>query len=250
MFNTLGLVQVQRESGQHSKKIGRKLGGKSVLEWVVRRFTDCQRLDAVVVVPAAADQYEQIRRLVPSDVGVLESICDDPLTNVAAAMERFPSRCVVRLCAENPFVDPVLIDRLVTTAEAHPGCDYISYCCADGRPAILTQLGVFAEWCSSAALQRAARESRSPAQRQQVTAYLYAHPELFNVRLIRLPAELDRSDLRLKIDHEEDWDHAQVIFDALGSHEWDWQHIADLLAGQPVLRERMAVLNRLELEVC
>ena len=160
MFNTLGLVQVQPRVGPTLRKIGRKLGGKSVLEWVVRRFTDCQRLDAVVVVPAAADQYEQIRRLVPSDVGVLESICDDPLTNVAAALERFPSHCVVRLCGESlcrSRADRPAGDH----RRAHPGCDYISYCCADGRPAILTQLGVFAEWCSSAALQRAAREARA-----------------------------------------------------------------------------------------
>jgi spore coat polysaccharide biosynthesis protein SpsF (cytidylyltransferase family) len=67
---------------------------------------------------------------------------------------------------------------------------------------------------------------------------------MFNVRLIPLPPELDRDDLRLKIDFEEDWEHAQVIFEALGHDEWDWQHVADLLDSQPALRKRMAVLNR------
>lgn len=244
MFKTLGVIQVRPEAGQAGSKIGRKLGGQSLLELVVRRVTDCQRLDGVVVMACDGDEEAQIRQLVPPDVPVLAAAGRDPLANFAAAALRFQARSVVRLCAHNPFIDPVLIDRLVSTADAHPECDYISYCCADGRPAILTQLGVFAEWCSAAALVRADREARRAADRQHVTAYLYSHPELFNVRLIRLPAELDRDDLRLKIDFEEDFEHAQVIFEALGPDEWDWQRIADLVDSQPALRKRMAFLNR------
>ena len=59
-----------------------------------------------------------------------------------------------------------------------------------------------------------------------------------------LPAEMDRDDLRLKLDHDEDWEHAQEIYDALGPEGLDWQRIAGLLHHQPELRQRMAVLNR------
>ena len=48
MLNTLGIVKFVRERRQVDSKIGRKLGGKSLLEWAVRRVTDCQRLDGVV----------------------------------------------------------------------------------------------------------------------------------------------------------------------------------------------------------
>lgn len=245
MLNTLGIVQVRREPQNSSDlKVGRKLGGKSLLELVVRRVTDCQRLDGVVVVLGDSEQDERVRQLVPPDVPVFVGSQRDALARLVAAVEEFGAKSVVRVCADNPFIDPVLIDRLVSTANAHPACDYISYCCADGRPAILTQLGVFAEWCSADSLARANREARRAADRETVTGYLYAHPELFNVRLIPLPPELDRDDLRLRIDFEEDWEHAQVIYEALGPDEWDWQRIADLLDHQPALRKRMAVLNR------
>ncbi len=245
MLNTLGIVQVRREPQNSSDlKVGRKLGGKSLLELVVRRVTDCQRLDGVVVVLGDSEQDERVRQLVPPDVPVFVGSQRDALARLVAAVEEFGAKSVVRVCADNPFIDPVLIDRLVSTADAHPACDYISYCCADGRPAILTQLGVFAEWCSADSLARANREARRAADRETVTGYLYAHPELFNVRLIPLPPELDRDDLRLRIDFEEDWEHAQVIYEALGPDEWDWQRIADLLDHQPALRKRMAVLNR------
>lgn len=249
MLNTLGIVHVRRELGRANSKVGRKLGGKPLLELVVRRVTDCLRLDGVIVVLGDDEQDDQIRPLVPPDVPVYISSQRDPLARFAAALDEFNARSAVRICADNPFLDPVLIDRLVSTADAHPACDYIGYCCSDGRPAILTQLGVFAEWCSGDALRRANRESRRSADRENVTGHLYAHPELFNVRLIPLPAELDREDLRLKIDFEEDWDHAQVIYEALGPDEWDWQRIADFLGHQPAMRKRMALLNRATLPV-
>jgi spore coat polysaccharide biosynthesis protein SpsF len=242
MLNTLGVVAVRRERGR-DWRISRKLGGKSILEWVVRRATDCQLLDAVVVL-CGDGLLESIRPLVPPDVEVLSVANFDPLAATVAALERCRAQSLVHICADNPFNDPVLIDRLVTTADAHPHCDYIGYCRADGRPAILTHLGVFAEWCSAQALRRAHREARGPADRRHVTTYLYGHPELFNVRLIPLPAELDREDMRLRIDSEEDWEHAQVIYEALGHDEWDWQRIAELLDSQPALRKRMAMLNR------
>ncbi len=244
MLKTLGIVQVRCEAGKLDPKISRKLGGSSLLELVVRRVTDCQRLDGVVVVVTGNPKSEQVRHLVPPDVSVFAPASGDPLATFVAALDRYDARAMVRVCAHNPFVDPVLVDRLVSTADAQRDCDYVTYRKADGRPAVMTQLGVFAEWCSASALRRAVREARTPADRDQVTSYVYSNPDRFGVNLLPLPAELDREDLRLRIDVEEDWDHAQVIYEALGSDEWDWQRIADLLHSQPALRSRMAHLNR------
>jgi spore coat polysaccharide biosynthesis protein SpsF (cytidylyltransferase family) len=243
-MKTLGIVPVRRASRGAYAKIGRKLGGKSLLEWVVRRLTDCQRLDGVAVVLGASEHDRRIGQLVPPDVPALVSSQGDRLARSVEAAGRFDARAVVCVAPDNPFIDPVLIDRLVSTADLHPNCDYIGYCRADGRPAILSQVGVLAEWCSTDALRRANLAAGRAADRENVTSYLYAHPELFTVRLIPLPPELDRDDVRLKIDHEEDWEHAQVIYEALGAEEWDWQRIADLLDHQPALRNRMAALNR------
>jgi len=77
-----------------------------------------------------------------------------------------------------------------------------------------------------------------------VTRFIYSHPETFKIRLIPAPPQIDREDVRLTVDVPEDWDHALAIFEALGSEEFDWQRIADLLDHQPTLRRRMADLNR------
>jgi len=240
MLNTLGIVEVRQEA-QRSWNIGRKLGGKSILERVVRRVTDSERLDQVVVL-CASEQIASVRELVPPDVEVVAAQNSDSLSAAVATCRRLNAKSLVHVPGENPFVDPELIDRLVITADAHPNCDYIGYCRGDGRPAVLTHMGMLAEWCSVAALCQSARGT--PVDRRHFTASLFAHPERFNVRLLPVPVELDREDLRLRLDGEEDWEHAHVIYEALGHDEWDWRQVVELLHGHPALRSRMAHLNQ------
>ena len=243
MLNTLGIVQLHQGSAWATSKAGRKLGGKSLLEWVVRRLTECQRLDGVIVLLGDTVADRALGELVPPDVPIFVGRQKDPLARFAAALVEYRAKSAVRVCADNPFIDPVLVDRLVSTADTER-CDYVSYCSSDGRPAVLSPLGVFAEWCTAEALRRADVEAGSASDREQVTSYIHSHPHKFKLRLIPVPPELDREDVRLRIDLEEDWEHAQVIYEALGSEEWDWQRIAVLLDHQPGLRKRMALLNR------
>jgi spore coat polysaccharide biosynthesis protein SpsF len=181
---------------------------------------------------------------VPSDVPVFFGEGDDELARFAKTLERYSAEAAVRVRGDNFFIDPGLIDRLVTTAEADPDCDYASYSLRDGRPAVLSPVSVYAEWFRTGALRKAHRSARDKLDREDVTRYLYSHPEKFNLRLMPAPAEIDREDMRLTIDIDEDWDHALTIYEALGPERLDWQRIARLLDGQPALRSRMAVLNR------
>ena len=244
MLKTLGIVQACFHSSRFRCNATRKLDGRYLFEWVIRRVTDAMRLDGVIVVACAMEDCRMLSRLVPSDVPIFFGEGNDALARFVKALEQYPAEAAVRVQGDNLFIDPGLIDRLVTTAEAHPNCDYVSYSSRDGQPAILSPVGVYAEWFRAAALRKADRRARSQFDREHVTRYLYSHPEKFNLRLIPAPAEIDREDVRLTVDLDEDWDHALAIYEALGPERLDWQRIARLLDHQPALRSRMAALNR------
>jgi spore coat polysaccharide biosynthesis protein SpsF len=244
MLKNLGIVQACFHSPRFRGNALRKLGGRSLFEWVIRRVTDAMRLDGVIVVASATADRESIARLVPRDVPVFFGPGDDALGDCAKALEEYQAEGVVRVCGDNLFIDPALIDRLVTTADSHPNCDYVSYSLRDGQPAILSPASVYAEWFRTAALRKANRSARTAEDREHVTRYIYSHPDKFQLRLIPAPAEIDREDVRLAVDLEEDWDHVLAICEALGPERMDWQRIASLLNHQPALRSRMAVLNR------
>lgn len=245
MTRILGLVEVDLAAqGSPEKIFSRRLGGKSVLEWVVRQVTDCERLDRVVVLSQSTPADDPIWDCVPLDVPVIYPAGNDALARTHTVTDYYQAEAVVRVGTQTPFVDPVLIDRLVRTADEHPSCDYISFCCADGKPALLSPVGAVAEWCRASALQRANRDAVDPLFRADVMRYVFSHPEVFNLRLITLPSEMDRTDVRLRVETEEDWEHVQQIFDALGPERIDWRQIAGLLDHSPHLRNRMAVLNQ------
>ncbi|HOM15981.1 MAG TPA: NTP transferase domain-containing protein [Thermoguttaceae bacterium] len=247
MLETLGVVQACFGSRQARAGAARKLGGKSVLEWVIRRATDCQQLDGVVVLTNDDPENAFVKNLAPLDVPIYTARQPDPLGQFAAIVKEYPARAAVRMQAQTPFVDPELIDRLVATARCRGNWDYVSYQLRDGRPAILARVGVCAEWIRTTALWRADQEAQLPQDRQEVTRYLYTHPEKFRVHLAPVPAQIDREDIRLSVDLEEDWELTVTIYEALGPERLEWQRIVSLLDHQPAIRRRMEALNRVHL---
>src|SRR5689334_15442360 len=100
MRKALGIVEVRSAAGQMEAKLARKLGGKPLLELVVRRVTDCQRLSGAVVLLADVHEAERVRWLVPPDVEVFAPAARDSLSRFVAALDRFGAESIVRICAE------------------------------------------------------------------------------------------------------------------------------------------------------
>ena len=131
MSTTLGIVEiganlVSAEGGGTRSLAGRRLGGRSILEWVVRRVTDSHGLKQVVVVADHRDpRRHMIQELVPSDIPLYFAKQTDPLGRFASAVKKYEADAVVRVSVDHPFIDPALIDRLLTVARNSPDCEYI-----------------------------------------------------------------------------------------------------------------------------
>ena len=242
MSQTLCIVEVPQWDSSGSAIALRRFGGTSLIEWLVRRVSESLLIEGIMVTCEPA-QEEALLRLVPPSVNVFAGEHKDAPAQLAAAIRKEDASTVVRVSVERPFVDPVLIDRLVCDANGHPGTDYIGYVLGDGRSALQAKLGVCAELVRADAFFEAERLAVEPADRADIMGFISSRPDCFQLRLLQAPERLDRSDIRLAIDGEEDWEHANLIFDALGPERLDWQGIADLLAHQPDLRHRMAALN-------
>jgi spore coat polysaccharide biosynthesis protein SpsF len=254
MLKTLGVVEVRANIATSASPgeylLDRRFAGRSLLAWVTRRMTDALLLERVVVV-AETGQADMVARRVPPDVCVfVDSAASDAISRFSAVLREYDANAAVRVTLDNPFVDPAMIDRLVAKAESYRFCDYMSYCSSHGKPALLARIGLLAEWCKAEAVHRADQLADRPGDRQDVCRFMHSHPELFQLRLVPVPERLDREDVRLLLEFEEDWDHAQMILEALGPDNLDYQGIADLLDQHPGIRARMAALNRSGTSVC
>ncbi|PQO29391.1 hypothetical protein DTL21_25335 [Bremerella cremea] len=227
-----------------SKLAGRKLAAKPLIEWLVRRVSEAELIDGIVVVMPDEPQYRELANLIPLDIPCHFSTKSTPLARLADASAEYPSSSVVRVPLETPFCDPVLIDRLLTTAQQHEKKDYIGYSMEDGSPACRSNIGLFAEWIRSSALAKAAREVKSVADSYHINSSFLDYPELFKQETLPVPKSLDRNDLRFSVGNEDDWEELLAIVDVLGTETLEWQDMVRVIDGQPTMRDRMAQRNR------
>jgi hypothetical protein len=84
MLGTLGIVQLYlahlpaEQVRRTEQFLRRQLLGKTLLEWIVRRATEAQRLDGVIVLAGPGEAEARLAALVPADVPVYFSDAADP----------------------------------------------------------------------------------------------------------------------------------------------------------------------------
>ena len=247
-MRTVAIIQARLGSTRLPKKVARRLGEQSLLQWVIGRVQGAKSLAQVIVAAPDTPEDRQLANFIPPDVPLVFGSEQDVLSRYLRALELYPADAVVRICADNPYLDSDMLDRLVQEGEKAPDCDYVSYRLASGRPVILSPLGLFGEWCRADALRQAA-ESPDPADHEHVTRGLYRQPDRFNLRLLDLPAGLERPDLRLTVDCEDDFRHVEEIYTALAPQPITWQRIVTLLDTRPQLSAQMSALNQRYLKI-
>lgn len=211
---TIGVICVAPDNCRSSKKHHWRFGSRPLLELVARRLTDCQQLEEVLVVAGPGFQGSRLADLVPPDVTVLDCDRYDTLGQLLSAIDATGAAAVVKTDLEHPFIDPILIDRLVTTGRADLDCDYVGFCLDDGRPLSHSPLSTFAEWCRADALRRADHLARQEQQRHDLARLMSLYPEEFRLRSVPVPAAFESEKLRLAED-EDVWEQAQTIYEWL-----------------------------------
>jgi spore coat polysaccharide biosynthesis protein SpsF len=124
----------------------------------------------------------------------------DVLSRYVECARRFDFQHVVRLTADNPFIDAEELDRLIAL-HLERASDYASS--LDGLP-----IGVGAEIFARALLERSHEEGRAPHHREHVNEYVLENLHLFKVARLAVSPKKARPDVRLTVDTESDYRRA------------------------------------------
>jgi spore coat polysaccharide biosynthesis protein SpsF len=222
-MKTLGIIQARMGSSRLPGKVLRRLGGRTVLERVVRATQQSGVLDELVV----ATTVEPADDAVAAECEAIGIPCyrgpvDDVLTRFLGVLEQHESDVVLRFTADCPLLDPHLVElthRVFTAA----GVDYLS-----------TSIGLDVEVVRTSVL-RAIDGLATDHHRTHVTSYIYTHADDFDV--IGLTMQPDLSHLRLTLDTEDDWKLIEAIVEHFGDEPVSVRALADWLAGRPDLIE-------------
>jgi spore coat polysaccharide biosynthesis protein SpsF len=140
---------------------------------------------------------------------------EDVFSRFRTACDRYQPGLFVRICGDNPLLDPGFIDTLIDTAGEQLS-DYTSFCDDHGTPVILTHYGFFAEVISTGSFLSIDPQEMNSAAREHVTPPFYAPGTRFASHLLPIPAELVDPGMRLTVDTPRDLDIVRFVFDQGG----------------------------------
>ena len=222
------VIQARAGSTRLPGKVLADLGGRPVLEWVVRAARAATRVDEVIVATSTLAGDDAVADLAASlGVPVVRGSEDDVLSRFVAALDAHPADAVVRLTADCPLLDPTLIDAVAGAWSAAPAHDYVSTVLVRCLPR-----GLDVELVSARAL-RAVDRMATGHDRVHVTSALYADPSAY--RLLGLCVTPAADDLRVTLDTPEDLVLLRALVAVLPDAPPPWREVVSTLRARPDL---------------
>lgn len=137
---------------------------------------------------------------------------NDVLDRFIQAARQYKFDKIVRVCADNPFLDLAGMKTLIEAFDKSDA-DYLSFQLAGNKPSILTHFGFWTEAVRLDALEKAQELTNEKLYHEHVTNFVYGNPEIFDVRFIRADSLVfSRTDIRMTLDTPEDFQVQQQIF--------------------------------------
>lgn len=238
-MNVVAIIQARCDSTRFPNKVFADLCGRPFIWHVVNRLKFAQSLDHIVLATTNRPSDDKLYNWAKeSGVDVYRGSESNVLNRYFEAANYSKADVVVRITADDPFKEPVLIDEAVNTLQKG-GYDFV---CNNYPPSYPE--GVDIEVLTKKALDRMESLSSSDFEREHVTQYIYHHPEDFKIFNIS-NAEGDLSYLRWTVDTEKDFQMVTRIYSFLYKNDSEIFHINDIFR----LLKEYPEIGRMNLDV-
>jgi spore coat polysaccharide biosynthesis protein SpsF (cytidylyltransferase family) len=204
--------------------------GEPMLTLMLRRVAHARGVGSLAVATSTEPEDDAIVAAAEGvGVHVHRGPRDDVLTRFAAAAAGHPGP-IVRLTADCPLMDPVVVDAVIELFRTTPGCDYAQNVDPRSYPD-----GLDVEVLSAGLLRRLDEEAVDPDEREHVTLAL--HGGMRDVNVVALPGYPELAPLRWTVDTPDDLEFVRLVVERLGErrHLAAMDEILAAIRAQPSL---------------
>lgn len=196
--------------------------GKNILDILLERLSllkTYHTVEDIIVATSKSKNDDKIQEICNNhNVTCFRGDEKDVLSRFIDAAEANNIDDIIRICADNVFLDINSLIQLATT-QMEPGIDYISFQHSDGTPSIKTHFGFFAERVKLDALKRVAAITDDSLYHEHVTNKIYEQDSPFKTHFIpiedTIPGIESHPWLRLTTDTNSDFELMQKIYSAV-----------------------------------
>lgn len=139
------------------------------------------------------------------NIPVVRGEAEDVLSRFLRCVDRYPADFVLRITADNPLTDPLLVEKTIQAMRTGQW-DYVQ--AFEGRP-----VGTGVDGFSSAMLRRISQRPLEPRHREHINAYPLDNEHEFRCLSIKAPEDTARPDVRLTVDTGLDWKRVKAVVD-------------------------------------
>ena len=237
-MKVVAVVQARVGSTRLPAKVLKPLGGRTVLEQVLKRLSGARLPDEMVLATTTQAEDDVLEKLAEkAHVRVVRGPVSDVLARFVLAAQVSGADHVVRITADCPCVDPDVVDRVIAHHLA---------CCADYTSNIHPRTfprGLDVEVVSRPALEQAHQEAAEPPEREHVTPFLWNRPQRFRLANLRARPEETMPELRVTLDTWDDYVMLQALFDEMGRDDFCTRELVNLARSHPWLKACLGTLH-------
>jgi spore coat polysaccharide biosynthesis protein SpsF len=206
----IATVEARMSSSRLPGKVLLPLAGKPSLERLVERARRAKSIQDVVIATTVSPKDDAIVEWAKkAGVSVFRGSEEDVLLRVLEAAKAYDGEVIVELTGDCPLLDPAHIDELVKYWEEND-FDYVSNILERTYPR-----GFDTQVFARSVLEEVDKLTQDPADRENVSLYIYEHPQRYKLGGKTAPPDQRGADLRICTDMKEDYEVIGRIYDAL-----------------------------------
>ncbi len=171
------IIQARMGSTRLPGKVMLKLDKKNpVLYYVLKQLQSSKLLEKLVVATTILDEDDVIDDYAKfMGVDVFRGNSNDVLDRYFQCAKKFSIDTIVRITADNPLIDPTIIDDLINKFTSN------SYDCLTNAYVRTFPYGTEVEIFSFESLEEACKKATKSSEREHVTPYFYNNQQLFKI---------------------------------------------------------------------
>lgn len=222
----VGIIQARMGSLRFPGKSTADFAGKPLLYRFIERVKRSRRLNEIVLATTGKAEDDVLVEIANDlEISVFRGSENDLVDRYYQAAKQFKADVVVRLCADNPVIEPGEIDRIVKH-HLQSGNDFSSNTHDIDNNGYPDGLG--AEVYNFETIERLWKITVDPSHREHPHSYIYENRDQFVFGTIPCPEEFKRPELKLDVNTEGEYKFVKAIYDYWYPRKKDF-HITDVI---------------------
>jgi spore coat polysaccharide biosynthesis protein SpsF len=211
---------------------------KGVMEIILEKLIQHYKNFPIILATTDLPQDDELEEIaIKHGIHCLRGSENDVLERFIETGEKWKLDNIIRVCADNPFLDMPHIAQLINEINTSDK-DYVSFKNNHDTPVIQTHLGLFTEAVKLSSLKKVQEKTKDKHYREHVTNYIYEHPDMFEIKLMNLPPVFKETEnIRLTLDSPTDFQLEKELYKKY--KHLDTETLIELLKKEKSIQEKM-----------